>query len=128
MKSDSSLDASDFVPVLWKGCFVGGKAVRHAATTVSRTLSTTTRRRSRTAGIPTPATLIAQGKWNEQTLLSSAQALMAKGGMKYGVAFESWNYDCFAFMGGGGILDSNLKPVIHQSPTPQTYQYFADLS
>jgi ABC-type glycerol-3-phosphate transport system substrate-binding protein len=60
-------------------------------------------------------------------MLSSAQALMKHGGMKYGVAFESWNYDNIAFMGGGRILDASLKPVIDKAPTPQVYQWFADL-
>ena len=126
VNSDSSLDTSDFVPVLWKGCFVDGK-VYAMPDNGEPYVVYYNQKAFKDAGIPTPATLIAQGKWNEQTLLSSAQALMAKGGMKYGVAFESWNYDCFAFMGGGTILDSSLKPVIDKSPTPETYQYFADL-
>ena len=112
--------------MLWKGCFVDGK-VYAMPDNGEPYVVYYNQKAFKDAGIPTPATLIAQGKWNEQTLLSSAQALMAKGGMKYGVAFESWNYDCFAFMGGGTILDSSLKPVIDKSPTPETYQYFADL-
>lgn len=126
VKSDSSLDTSDFVPVLWKGCFVDGQ-IYALPDNGEPYVVYYNEKAFKDAGVPTPATLIKQDRWNEETLLSSAQAVMAKGGMKYGVAFESWNYDCFAFMAGGAILDSNLNPVIDKSPTPEVYQYLADL-
>ena len=52
---------------------------------------------------------------------------MAKGGRSTGLP-SNRGTTTVAFMGGGRILDSGLKPVIDKSPTPEIYQYFADLT
>jgi ABC-type glycerol-3-phosphate transport system substrate-binding protein len=79
------------------------------------------------AGLEDPQVLFGQGKWDQASFESSINALMSKGGMKFGLAFEAWNYDTFCFMGGGTVLDSDQKPTIDQGASPQMLDFFAKL-
>jgi maltose-binding protein MalE len=79
------------------------------------------------AGLDDPQKLFAAGKWDQDAFHAAAEALKAKGGVKYGVAFEAWNYDLFAFMGGGTILDKDLNPTIDQGPNNRTYEFLQGL-
>lgn len=78
------------------------------------------------AGLDDPQALFSAGEWNEEALTSAIDATMA-GGMRFGLAFESWNYDTFAFMGGGTILNEGLEPTIHQGASPEMYDFFDKL-
>jgi len=79
------------------------------------------------AGLEDPQALFGQGKWDQAAFENSINALMSKGGMKFGLAFESWNYDTFCFMGGGTILDADQNPSIDKGASPQMLDFFAKL-
>jgi multiple sugar transport system substrate-binding protein len=79
------------------------------------------------AGLKDPWTQFRAGTWNEKSFVDAAHALQEKGGVKYGAAFEAWNYDVFVFMGGGKVLDASDKPLIDAGTAPKTLQTLADL-
>jgi ABC-type glycerol-3-phosphate transport system substrate-binding protein len=79
------------------------------------------------AGLTPPPTLIKQGKWNQNTFRDAARKMKESAGMKYGAAFETWNYDVFIFMGGGHVLSPQLQPLIDKGTTPRTLQFLADM-
>jgi ABC-type glycerol-3-phosphate transport system substrate-binding protein len=79
------------------------------------------------AGLTQPPALIKQNKWNQTTFRDAARKLVQTGGVAYGAAFETWNYDVFIFMGGGTVLSSNLQPVIDKGSSPKTLQFLADM-
>lgn len=79
------------------------------------------------AGLTPPPTLIKQGKWNQNTFRAAARKLKESAGMKYGAAFETWNYDVFIFMGGGRVLSPQLQPLIDKGTAPRTLQFLADM-
>lgn len=78
------------------------------------------------AGLDDPQSLVQSGNWDEAALTASIDALMANG-MRFGIGFESWNYDTFCFMGGGTVLDENLEASIDQGASPEMLAYFAKL-
>lgn len=78
------------------------------------------------AGLDDPQELFAAGTWDDAAFLGSIDALM-ESGMRFGVAFESWNYDNFCFMGGGEILDASLNPVIDEGASPEMLGLLAGL-
>jgi ABC-type glycerol-3-phosphate transport system substrate-binding protein len=79
------------------------------------------------AGLASPPTLIKQGKWNQDTFRNAAHKLVQTGGVAYGAAFETWNYDVFIFMGGGHVLDAAHAPEIDKGTSPKTLQFLADM-
>jgi multiple sugar transport system substrate-binding protein len=79
------------------------------------------------AGLTLPPALIKQGKWNQNTFRSAAKKLVQTGGVAYGAAFETWNYDVFIFMGGGKVLNPARQPVIDKGTSPKTLQFLADM-
>lgn len=79
------------------------------------------------AGLVPPPSLIKQGKWNQNTFREAARKLKESAGMKYGAAFETWNYDVFVFMGGGRVLNPKQQPLIDKGTAPRTLQFLADM-
>jgi ABC-type glycerol-3-phosphate transport system substrate-binding protein len=79
------------------------------------------------AGLTPPPALIKQGRWNQNTFRDAARKLKANAGVRYGAAFETWNYDVFIFMGGGRVLNAQLQPIIDRGSSPRTLQFLADM-
>lgn len=79
------------------------------------------------AGLPDPKDLFAAGTWDQAAFTKAIDDLMSKGGMKFGLVFESWTYDNECFMGGGTVLSPELQPTINTGASPTQLQFFADL-
>jgi len=79
------------------------------------------------AGLEDPQAQFAAGTWDEAAFTTAIDALIEKGGMRFGLVFESWTYDNEIFMGGGAVLNEAREPVINQGEAPTMLQYFADL-
>ncbi len=80
------------------------------------------------AGLPDPQEQFEAGEWDQAAIETAIDGLMSDGGMRFGLAFESWNYDTFCFMGGGDILqDDGVTPAIDEGACPDMLQWFADL-
>lgn len=62
------------------------------------------------AGIPTPKELAAQGNWNWETMLSSAQKLTDASKQQYGLGFGNWwgpAWGYFTNAAGGGMFNAD---------------------
>jgi hypothetical protein len=126
IKNDKTLDVPDFVPVAWAAGKVGGKQFAVPQNGEPYNVHYNKDAFAK-AGIKDPWAQYNAGTWNEQSFKAAAKALQEKAGLKFGAAWESWNYDVFVFMGGGKILDPKLKPLIQAQPSPKTLQYFSDM-
>ena len=126
IKNDKTLDVPDFVPVAWAAGKVGGKQFAVPQNGEPYNVHYNKDAFAK-AGIKDPWAQHAAGTWNEQSFKAAAKALQEKAGVKFGAAWESWNYDVFVFMGGGKILDPKLKPLIQTQPSPKALQYFSDM-
>jgi multiple sugar transport system substrate-binding protein len=119
IKNDKTLDVPDFVPVAWAAGKVGGKQFAVPQNGEPYNVHYNKDAFAK-AGIKDPWAQYNAGTWNEQSFKAAAKALQEKAGVKFGAAWESWNYDVFVFMGGGKILDPKLKPLIQAQPSPKT--------
>ncbi len=119
-------DQPDFFESVWKGAQVDGKVYAVPQNGEPYTLYYNADAFA-AAGLEDPQAMFAAGTWDEAAFMAAIDGLMDKGGMRFGVAFESWNYDNFCFMGGGTVLDENLAPTIDQGASPQMLGVFAQL-
>ncbi len=78
------------------------------------------------AGLDDAQEMFVAGTWDDAAFLAGVDALM-ESGVRFGVAFESWNYDNFCFMGGGAVLDESLAPVIDHGASPEMLGLLAGL-
>jgi multiple sugar transport system substrate-binding protein len=124
--ADPSIDMSDFLEPTVLGAQVNGKQYAMPDNTEPYVIYYN-KDAFTAAGLEDPQTLFGQDKWDQAAFETSINALMSKGGMKFGLAFEAWNYDTFCFMGGGTILDSDQKPSIDTGASPQMLDFFAKL-
>jgi multiple sugar transport system substrate-binding protein len=119
-------DAADFTATARSGGKVGGKTYSIAQNGEPYVLFYNATAFKK-AGLEDPWTQYKAGTWDQAAFAEAANALKAKGGVKYGAAFEAWNYDNFAFMGGGKVLSPAGKPMLSSGTTPKTLQTLADL-
>ncbi len=119
------LNMGDFIPTTVEGTLVNGKAYGLPDNTEPYVIYYN-RDAFNAAGLEDPQVLFQNGEWNEEAFTNSIDALIGNG-MRFGVSFESWNYDTFCFMGGGTIINENLEPTIDQGASPQMLGYFAQL-
>ena len=78
------------------------------------------------AGLEDAQAMFQAGTWDDAAFQAAIDGVMGAG-TRFGVAFESWNYDNFCFMGGGAVLDESLAPVIDQGASPQMLGTLAGL-
>lgn len=125
VKNDKTLNVSDFVPVAWSAGKVGGK--QYAIPQNGEPYNIHYNKDAfKKAGLKDPWEQFRAGTWTQNSFRSAAMALQ-KAGLKYGAAWETWNYDVFVFMGGGTVLDKALHPTIAKAPNPKTLQFLADM-
>ena len=116
----------DFFPSVWGGSQVDGKTYAIPQNGEPYTLYFNADAFEK-AGLESPQAQFEAGTWDQAAFEAAIDGLMGAGGMRFGVAFESWNYDNFCFMGGGTVLDEALTPTIDQGASPAMLDLFAKL-
>lgn len=119
------LNMGDFIPTTVEGAKVDGKMYGMPDNTEPYVIYYN-RDAFLAAGLEDPQDLVAAGNWDEEAFTGAIDALMANG-MRFGLGFESWNYDTFCFMGGGTVLSDSLEPSIDEGASPEMLGYFAKL-
>ena len=124
---DKTFDKSDFVTNVWNGGKVAGKQYAIPQNGEPYGLFYNADLFAK-AGLKDPWTQYKAGTWNEQTFRDAANTIKKKTGIKYGAAYEAWNYDVLLFMGGGTVLAPGGKSVtIASAKNAKTLQFFADM-
>ena len=125
IKNDKTLNVPDFVPVAWQAGKVNGQ--QYAIPQNGEPYNVHYNKDAfAKAGLKDPWAQFKAGTWN-QTAFKQAALALQKGGMKFGAAWESWNYDVFVFMGGGKILTPSLQPAIQLPAATKALQFFSDM-
>jgi multiple sugar transport system substrate-binding protein len=125
--SDKSFDKSDFVTNVWNGGKVNGKQYAIPQNGEPYGLFYNADLFAK-AGIADPWKQYNAGTWTENRFRDAAVAVQQKTGIKYGAAFEAWNYDVFVFMGGGSVIAPGGKKVsINSAQNRKTLQFLADM-
>jgi len=126
VKSDRTFNVPDFIPVVWNAGKVGGK--QYAIPQNGEPYCVFYNRDAfKQAGLQDPWAQYRRGAWNQTSFRAAAEALKEKADLRYGAAFEAWNYDVFIFMGGGRVLDRKGGVVIDKGTSARTLQFLAGM-
>lgn len=119
------LDMGDFIETTVEGAKVDGKMYGMPDNTEPYVVYYN-RDAYQAAGLEDPQEMYAALTWDEDAFSAAIDALQSNG-MRFGIGFESWNYDTFCFMGGGTIINDSLEATIDQGASPKMLGFFSSL-